>query len=166
MITSVVLSVFTISILYGADQNTPIDEYPVAGFIIILLYASILSYFTLEKLIITHIIIYSKIHKIAFNSWQKFDMWYFRKYRKHSPLTENVAKIQSKIGSKMSKRKRRVLLFSVIFGLILLNLFVRVPLILDSMENSSNAPEIKDETEDTEKTENEEAYKIVVRGGG
>ena len=152
-------------LLYGINERTALEDYPIAGFVIIALYGLVLTYILLEKLILLHIFAYSKLHKMAFNAWQRFDMWYYRKYRKHSPLTENMAKIQSRVGPKMSKRKRRILLISVILIFILFNVLVRVPYMIETI-NDQERVIIDQETENTENTENtNDELKIIVRGG-
>ena len=164
-ISSTVLSVYTTSLIFDIKDTTPISQIPMILFIMPFIFTMILSYVLLEKLIIFHILLYEKIHKSAFKAWQNFDMWYYRKYRKHSPLTEILSKIQAR-QAKLGKNKRRLLLGLVIAGFILLNIFVRIPAVLDSIEETKTIPVIDQELDQEQKLPQEKEYEIKVRGAG
>lgn len=69
--------------------------------------------------------------------WDKYDMWYFRKHRKHSPLTEFQFKIQSKrekYQKKLSKRQRKAITITAIILIIALQFLVRLPSFIDDFE--------------------------------
>lgn len=161
--SSLILSLYTMS-FFSTIWETPIGELAFYTFGLPLLYSIILTYLFLEKIIILEILLFEKINKLVFKSWQRFDMWYFRKYRKTSPLTEYLAKLQMKIGkNKMSKRKRRLIMLSLIAGLIILNFAVRVPIIFDSVTNET---EIETEIDQAvEEPRQEDEIKIRVNGG-
>ncbi len=160
---SLYLSLYTIS-FFKDVWETPVGELPFYAVLLPIVYSVILSYLALEKLIILNILILEKLSKIVFTNWQKFDMWYFRKYRKDSPITSFLAKIQLKfMNSKMSKRKRRLIMLSLIAGLILLNFSVRIPMLLDSAEEQTEINTENDLTENEPGEENE--IRIRVNGG-
>jgi len=163
-ITSSVLSVYTITYVFEVDETTPINEIPVLGLALPFILTMAISYVFLEKLIIIHISLYEKIHKIIFNHWQKFDMWYFRRYRKHSPLTENLSKLQAK-QAKLSKKTRKIIIGLLIASLILFNVFIRIPYILESIEDKQ-LPVIDQETEQEQQQPKENEYQINIRGAG
>src|SRR3990172_11096179 len=163
-ITSSVLSVYTITYVFEVDETTPINEIPVLGLALPFILTMAISYVFLEKLIIIHISLYEKIHKIIFNHWQKFDMWYFRRYRKHSQLTENLSKLQAK-QAKLSKKTRKIIIGLLIASLILFNVFIRIPYILESIEDKQ-LPVIDQETEQEQQQPKENEYQINIRGAG
>lgn len=163
-LSSILLSGFVLVLFYNVDDTTPIGQIPIIMFVMPFIISIGLSYIFLEKLIILHILVYEKFHKKIFKAWQNFDMWYFRKYRKHSPLTEYLAKIQEK-QAKLSKNKRKLLLGLMIAGFILLNVFVRIPMILDSLEEKP-LPVIDQESDQVVLPTQENKHEIVVRGVG
>lgn len=164
-LSSILLSGFVLVLFYNVDDTTPIGQIPIIMFVMPFIISIGLSYIVLEKLIILHILVYEKLHKKIFKAWQNFDMWYFRKYRKHSPLTEYLAKIQEK-QAKLSKNKRKLLLGLMIAGFILLNVFVRIPMILDSLEERKPLPVIDQESDQVVLPTQENKHEIVVRGVG
>src|SRR3990172_8906481 len=149
-ITSSVLSVYTITYVFEVDETTPINEIPVLGLALPFILTMAISYVFLEKIIINH--------------WQKFDMWYFRRYRKHSPLTENLSKLQAK-QAKLSKKTRKIIIGLLIASLILFNVFIRIPYILESIEDKQ-LPVIDQETEQEQQQPKENEYQINIRGAG
>ena len=160
--SSLVLSLYTMS-FFSTIWETPIGELAFYTFGLPLLYSIILTYLFLEKIIILEIHLFERINKLVFKSWQRFDMWYFRKYRKTSPLTEYLAKLQMKIGkNKMSKRKRRLIMLSLIAGLIILNFAVRVPILFDSVTNETEIGTEIDQAVEEPRQEDE----IVIRVNG
>lgn len=146
---SLAMTVFTVNYSSVEFNNAMLLGLPI-------IYAVILTYFFLEKIIILHILLFEKLNKMVFTGWQKFDMWYYRKYRKTSPLTENLAKFQHKASKyKISKMKRRVIIMTLIGLAIMINF---LPIIFDS-------PEIKQDIPEVEKPQ-ELQPQIIVRGGG
>jgi len=168
MITSMILSLYTIH-LFGINLDTTIGELILTfqpGIFLPLFYSITLSYLFLEKLIVLHILAFAKFNKLIFKGWEKFDMWYYRKYRKTSPLTENLAKVQRKISKYQStKRRRRMLLVGVIIFVVLLNFTIRLPYIMESLENTEQTEIENDSTDNIEQTKEPER-KIIVRGAG
>jgi len=162
--SSLVLALYTMS-LFKDVWETPVGELPLLTFYgLPILYSIILTYLCLEKLIILQIYILEKLQKYLFKAWQNFDMWYFRKYRKTSPITEFLANIQLKISkSKITKTQRRIIMVSLVLFLIILNFGIRVPMILESMESETEI-DIDTETEFIETPK--ESERIIVRGAG
>lgn len=168
--TAMVLSLFTIIVLADVTLDTTIGELLInmqVGIFLPILYAITLSYLFLEKLILVHIHVYEKVNRYIFKGWQKFDMWYYRKYRKTSPLTESLAKIQQKIAkhNPNSKRNKRIVLVCVIAFFILLNISVRMPIILDYITAGTETETEIIETDYDEITERE-PDRIIIYGGG
>ena len=87
---SMVLSLFTMFLYADVNGSTPIGELPYAAAFLPIVYSLVLSYIALERLIILHIQVYSKINNLLFKGIQKLDMYWFRKYRKNSPLTDQL----------------------------------------------------------------------------
>jgi len=162
--SSLVLALYTMS-LFKDVWETPVGELPLLTFYgLPILYSIILTYLFLEKLIIIQIYILEKLQKYLFKAWQNFDMWYYRKYRKTSPITEFLSKIQEKMSkSKMSKTKRRIIMVSLVAFLLLLNFGIRVPMVLESMESET---EIDTENEFIETPTKEPEIRINVKGAG
>lgn len=68
------------------------------------------------------ILLFEKMNKYLFRGWQKYDMWYYRKHRKTSPLTENISKIQQKATKlKLTKTKRIIITISLIILVVITN---------------------------------------------
>lgn len=168
LIASMVLSLYTIH-FFGINLDTTLGELILTfqpGIFLPFVYSLTLSYLFLDKLIILHIMAFAKLNKIIFKGWEKFDMWYYRKYRKTSPITENLAKFQRKISKYQStKRRRRLLLVGVILFVVLLNFTIRLPYIMDSLEQTEQT-EITDETTTDQTFEDEPELDIIVRGAG
>ncbi len=162
--SSLVLALYTMS-LFKDVWETPVGELPFLTFYgLPILYSIILTYLLLEKLIIVQIYILEKFQKYLFKAWQNFDMWYYRKYRKTSPITEFLSKIEGKISkSKMSKTKRRIIMVSLVAFLIILNFGIRVPMIMEGMESET---EIDTESELIETPLQEPERQIIVKGAG
>lgn len=168
LIASMVLSLYTIH-LFGVSMDTTLGELILTfqpGIFLPLIYSLTLSYLFLEKLIVLHIMAFAKLNKIIFKGWEKFDMWYYRKYRKTSPITENLAKVQRKISKFQStKRRRRLLLVSVVLLVVLLNFAIRLPYMMESMEQTEQTEIKNDQTDEFVETREPE-HNIVIRGGG
>ncbi len=102
------------------------------------IFAGILALLFMERMIKLQVLAYEKFNKFLFNMWQRFDMWYYRKYRKHSPLTEGLSKLQEKASKnkrKLSKNQKRMVTIIVIgVMLLILTPFRIIPMI----ENISN----------------------------
>lgn len=131
--TSIILSLYTIS--YFTTDDTSLQEVQQYALLLPLGYTLLLSYFLLEKLILLHIWAFSKLNKKIFELWQKMDMYWFRKYRKHSPVTEGLSKLQNKASKiNSSKRKRRIVTIAVIVGLVAIQIGFRVPYMLEAIE--------------------------------
>lgn len=161
--SSLVLALYTMS-LFKDVWETPVGELPLLFYGLPILYSIILTYLCLEKLIILQIYILEKFQKYLFKAWQNFDMWYYRKYRKTSPITEFLSRIEAKISkSKMSKTKRRIIMVSLVAFLLILNFGIRVPMVLESMESET---EIDTESELIEIPIQEPERQIIVRGAG
>lgn len=162
--SSLVLALYTMS-MFKDVWETPVGELPLLTFYgLPILYSIILTYLLLEKLIIIQIYILEKFQKYLFKAWQNFDMWYYRKYRKTSPITEFLSKIQERMSnSKMSKTKRRIIMVSLVAFLLLLNFGIRVPMVMESMESET---EIDTESEFVETPTQEPEIRINVKGAG
>lgn len=138
--TSMILSLFTIFYLADVTLDTTIGELLInmqIGVFLPIAYSIVLSYLFLERLVILHILAFEQINKLIFKFWQKLDMYWFKKYKKHSPLTEGMVKIQEKVGKfqkTKSKKQRRVIIIAVIFALILVQVGFRAPIIIDYFE--------------------------------
>lgn len=159
---SVVSALYTVS-FFNYLWEVPIQEsLPFLWIANSIIYSIILTYFLLEKLIIAQIYILEKIQKYLFIAWQRFDMWYYRRYRKTSPITEFMAKTQLKV-TKLSKTKRRIIMVSLVAFLIILNFGIRVPMIMEGMETET---EIDTESELIETPIQEPERQIIVRGAG
>lgn len=192
MVSSFMLSLYTIILLADVTLDTTIGELLVGmdiGLILPVVFGITLSYLFLEKLIILHILIFEKLNKTIFKAWQRFDMWYYRKYRKTSPITENLAKIQGKLAKhQTTKRNKRIVLACVIGFFIILNITVRLPYIISVFDDTEITEiEINNEGEGLDRYGNpvseernynnclefddypgcpEELIQIKVRGGG
>lgn len=82
-----------------------------------------------------------KIGKAVSKAMMKFidklDMYYWRKHKTSSPLTENIAKIQNKIQDKkqkLTKRQAKFIGIAIIVILIIIQLGIRVPSIIEDYE--------------------------------
>jgi hypothetical protein len=90
--------------------------------------------------------------KVIMKAIDKLDMYWFRKYRTHSPVTKFIDKVQTKAAdknTKWSKNKKRALKIGLIVGLIMLQVWMRFPMIesvyYDSVDgiNEMEAEEIE-----------------------
>lgn len=121
-----------------------------------LIFAFIIAISIMDKIIRIQVRITERINKKIMGLWQSFDMWYFKKYRKHSPLTEWLAKLQEKANKHQSKltRKHKKLATVIIIGLIIaLQIMWRIPPLIEEIENTQN--EMKDTTLTVENPINE-----------
>ncbi len=126
------------------------------------IYTAILFFTVYEKVIILHIYIFERINKLIFKAWDKLDMIWFKKYRKSSPLTESMAKVQekgTKWGSKLTKNQKRVFKFTVVTILVVGLLWMRAPMYTDIMDSWEKQSII-------EKNEIGQLYKGVKIDGG
>jgi len=74
-------------------------------------------------------------------SINKLDMYWFRKYRTHSPVTRLLDKVQTKTAekkSKWSKKKKRAIKIGLIVGLILLQIWLRLPMMEEIYDDTVN----------------------------
>ena len=167
--SSMLLSLWTIIYLADITLDTTIGELLTGmqiGVFLPILYGIGLSYLFLEKLILIHIHLFDKLNKTIFKLWQKFDMWYFRKYRKTSPVTENLAKFQQKVAKhQTSKRNKRLILVCVIGFFVILNITVRLPYIMEILEETEET-EIDQITNYDDIPYEEPDQRIIVHGGG
>lgn len=166
LVASLGLSLLTMNLFI--DSSTPIGEIPLAAALIPLAYGLLLSWLFLEKLILLHIKVFELINKYTLKAWQKLDMYWFRKYRKHSPLTEGLSKVQNKVSkfqSNSSKRRKKLVIIAVIAGLILLQVGLRAPVLIDIF---TDEPETIEQIpgENQLQIPTEEHPKIIVRGAG
>jgi len=102
----------------------------------------------IENGIKLYLLTMEKINKVIFNGWQKLDMWYFKKYRRHSPLTDGYSKINDKAGklsSKLSKNQKKLIKITLIVILVSVNLYWKAPMIEELI--ATNQPEIIPEVE-------------------
>lgn len=129
---SLVLSLHTIQYL-GVNLDTTLGDLILTfqpAIFLPLIYSLTLSYLFLQKLIILHILAFEQLNKIIFKLWQKMDMYWFRKYRKHSPITEGLAKFQSKMekfNKSKSKKQKRLIVIGVITFLLIIQIGYRLP---------------------------------------
>lgn len=132
LLTSISLSIFTMSneafVGLFVNNNIPFD----LALLLIPSYFLFLFFGVMEKLIILHIAIFEKLSKTIFKLWQRMDMWYFRKYRKHSPLTDMQFKIQQK-KEKLSKRKKKLITVLLIVIIFSLQMTLRLPAIYEDL---------------------------------
>ncbi len=129
----------------------------------------IIFVFTLvERGIMMYILMMEKINKVIFNGWQKLDMWYFKKHRKHSPLTDGYSKINDKTGklsSKLSKNQKKAIKIALIIVLISINIYWKAPIIEELFLTEQE--EIKPEIESDSQTKPEPPEIIVnINKGG
>ncbi len=165
---SMILSLYTIVYLADITLDTTIGELLInmqIGIFLPIAYSIILSYVFLEKLVILHILIFEKFNKQVFKMWQKLDMYWYKKYKKHSPLTEGLSKLQSRIAKfqTRSKRQRKIIIIAVIFALILVQVGFRAPLIIELLEEPEEIEVNIDELEEPIQTKRPQ---ITIRGAG
>ena len=165
LVASLGLSLLTMNLFI--DSSTPIGEIPLAAVFIPLGYGLLLSWLFLEKLILLHIKVFELINKYTMKAWQKLDMYWFRKYRKHSPLTEGLSKLQNKASKIQSRspRTKKLIIIGVIAGLILLQVGLRAPILIDILTDDPE-PIGQIPGEDELQMPSEEQPKIIVRGAG
>jgi len=168
LVASFMLSLYTIVLIADITLDSTIGELLISmqiGIILPIFFAITLSYLFLEKLIILHILVFEKMNRIIFKGWQKFDMWYYRRYRKTSPITEYLSKFQQMIAKRQtSKKNRRIVLVCVIAFFVILNIAVRLPAIFDQTETEP-ITEIQEENYD-EIPIQEPDNRIIIHGGG
>lgn len=131
-------------------------------------YGVFLTFTLLDKIIILQIMAFEKLNKLIFKHWQKMDMYWFRKYKTHSPLTEGVSKI-SNVSEKLNKkpRTRKIIIITLIILLLAINLAIKAPLITDIINNlSGEKEESTDIATDIIPEEQEEQNQIIVKGAG
>ena len=137
--TSLILSLYTIQFL-GVSLDTTLGELILTfqpAIFLPMIYSLTLSYLFLEKLIILHILIFERLNKVIFKLWQRMDMYWFKKYKKHSPITEGLAKFQSKMtkfNSTKSKKQKKLILVGVIAILLVIQIGFRIPYLIETFE--------------------------------
>lgn len=120
--TSLLLSLITLLYLDGSSFGQILTRSQASTLLFPIFYTALLSYLFLEKIIIGMILLFEKMNKYLFRGWQKYDMWYYRKHRKTSPLTENISKIQQKATKlKLTKTKRIIITISLIILVVITN---------------------------------------------
>ncbi len=122
----------------------------------------------MDKMIILHLIIFQNINKAMFYAWQKFDMWYFRKYRKHSPLTEIFSKFgdkSAKYNSRLTKNQKRMITIALIMVLIGVQVYWKLPM-FEEMMIEMNEQNIKQMESDNQINERESNIVINTGRGG
>lgn len=126
---SLLLSFYTM-FAFTDIGNSDLGE--IAFSILPIAYGIFLTFTLLDKIIVLQIIAFEKLNKLIFKHWQKMDMYWFRKYKKHSPLTEGVSKI-SNVSEKLNKkpRTRKIIIVCLIMFLLAINIAIRAPLIMD-----------------------------------
>lgn len=131
------------------------------------LFAFALAITFLPKLIMMEVLLFEKINRFMFNQWQKLDMWYFRKHRKHSPLTDGYSKITSKYGSKISKKQKKVIAICLAVLLIGLQLIWRVPALIEDFKEMQETSEIEknDESKVVNPIQEEKPLEIIIQEG-
>ena len=77
------------------------------------MYMVLISLTLLDKITLGVIHINSWGQKIIFNLMQRFDVWYFLKYRRQGPLTETVFRLQQNLISLDPLTKRRILVATI-----------------------------------------------------
>jgi len=82
------------------------------------MYMALISLTLLDKITLGVIHINSWGQKIIFKLMQKFDVWYFLKYRRQGPLTEAVFRLQQKMVSLDPLTKRRIIAVTVAIILV------------------------------------------------
>lgn len=116
----------------------------------------------IENGIKLYLVIMEKTNKAIFNGWQKLDMWYFKKYRKQSPLTDSYSKINDKANrwsSKLSKNQKKLIKITLIVLLISINIYWKAPMIEELLD--TNQEEIIPEVESDNQIK-PEAPEIIV----
>lgn len=113
----------------------------------------ILFVFTLlDKMIILHLIIFQNINKALFYLWNRLDMWYFKKYRKHSPLTEGYSKLSdrtAKYSSKLSRSQKKMIKIALIMVLVGVQVYWKLPMFEELMIeiNENNKEQLQSDSQ-------------------
>ncbi|KEQ56545.1 hypothetical protein SCCGRSA3_02034 [Marine Group I thaumarchaeote SCGC RSA3] len=81
----------------------------------------------LPKLVHVMILIHHYIMKLVFVGINKFDLWYWRKYKKESVLANAIWKSQSQIMGMDKQRKRQI--FVIFLAVVVAYYFVRLELL-------------------------------------
>ena len=77
------------------------------------MYMALFSLTLLDKITLGVIHISSWGQKIIFKFMQKFDVWYFLKYRRQGPLTEAIFRLQQNLISLDPLTKRRIMIVTI-----------------------------------------------------
>lgn len=128
----------------------------------------IFVFIMIDKAIMIYIKTLDKFNQMVFKGWQKLDMYYFRKYRRHSPLTEGFTKINDKIAkraSKLSKNQKKIIKFVLIALLIITNIYWKAPIFMELL-NDTNKKDIPPPESDSQTKENAPEIKININKGG
>lgn len=165
---SMILSLYTIVYLADMTLDTTIGELLInmqIGIFLPIAYSIILSYVFLEKLVILHILVFEKFNKQVFKMWQKLDMYWYKRYKKHSPITEGLSKLQSRVAKfqTRSKKQRRIVIIGIIVALLLVQVGFRAPLIIELLEEPK---EIEVNIDEVEEQTQPKRPQITIRGAG
>jgi len=133
-------------------------------------YGIFLTFTLLDKIIVLQIIAFEKLNKIIFKQWQRMDMYWFRKYKTHSPLTDGVSKI-SNVSNKLNKKPktRKIIIVCLIIFLLAINIAIRAPLIIDVINVLSGEKpptELATDIIPEEEKPVEEPSQIIIHGAG
>ena len=130
-------------------------------------FAFILALIYLPRIIMLEVLLNEKIQRYMMAGWQKLDMWYFRKYRKHSPLTDSYSKIYektTKYTSKLSRNQKKLITIGIVILLVSVQVGIRLPLILETINDlQKDLPQEK--PNDLPNPINEKQLEIEVNGG-
>lgn len=82
----------------------------------LIIFNTIILFTIQDKIIIAFIKLNSYLNKLIFKGISRFDLWYWKKYKKESVLTNSIFKIQSKFMSR-SKNQRKLMTFAFVICL-------------------------------------------------
>lgn len=164
---SLILSFYTM-FAFTDIGNSDLNE--IAFSILPITYGIFLTFTLLDKIIVLQIIAFEKLNKVIFKQWQKIDMYWFRKYKKHSPLTDGVSKI-SDVSKKLNDkpRTRKIVIVSLVIFLLIINIAIRAPLIteiINDLSGEKKPTELLTDIIPEEEKQVEESNKIIIHGAG
>ena len=82
----------------------------------LIIFNTIILFTIQHRIIETLIKLNSYLNKLIFKGISRFDLWYWKKYKKESVLTNSIFKIQSKFMSR-SKKQRKLMTFAFVICL-------------------------------------------------
>lgn len=90
------------------------------------------------------------ITKAVMYGIDKLDLYWFRKYKTHSPVTNFIDRLQTKVGekkSKLNKTKKRIVVVLLIVALVAIHIWARYPVLVEMYNDTMymiNQSELED----------------------